>query len=306
MVYCGLFCRSTPRLSTTRPMKMKPMLASEAESLDELVFPLWCSYKLDGIRCLITEDGPRTRSLKEIPNKHVAKKLSKLPVGLDGELIVRTNGSVDFRKTTSAIMSHDGEPNFEYWVFDRWNYKGVFGERWTQLENLDLPKWVKILAQHEISSVKEVEGWFSLAIGSGYEGLILRDPEGAYKHGRSTVKERGMIKVKPWRDAEAKVISVVVANKNTNKAKKDELGRTKRSSAKAGKVPKKQIGSLVVKSKKWPKEFEIGTGFSQKEAKEWFKNPPIGKIARFSYVDTGGYDVPRHCSFQGFRDKRDQ
>ena len=58
---------------------MKPMLAVEAEDFEALTYPLLASYKLDGIRCLITVDGPRTRSLKPVPNKYIAGKLADLP-----------------------------------------------------------------------------------------------------------------------------------------------------------------------------------------------------------------------------------
>ena len=287
---------------------MKPMLAVEAEDFETLRYPLLASYKLDGIRCLITAEGPRTRSLKPVPNRHIAALLAKLPVGLDGELVVlKDNGDVDFRATTSAVMSHDGEPKFEYRVFDLFNLGVSFCVREQQLYKLPaLPKWVKIVEQKHVSNATAVRNLFEKAINEGYEGLILRCPAAPYKHGRATLKSQWMLKVKPWKDAEATIIGVVEACENTNEATTNELGRTQRSSAKAGKVPKGTLGALLVEHPRWPKPFEIGTGFDDEEKLAlWNDKNLIGKLVRFSYVDAGDYDVPRHCSYQGIRDERD-
>ena len=291
---------------------MKPMLAVEAEDFEALTYPLLASYKLDGIRCLITEDGPRTRSLKPVPNKHIAALLAKLPVGLDGELVVlKDNGDVDFRATTSAVMSHDGEPKFEYRVFDLFNVEAGFSKRQIKLYSYQVRfdneyPWVQIVDQEIIVDAKGITDMFTKAIAEGYEGLIVRCPKAPYKFGRATLKSQWMLKVKPWKDAEATIIGVVEACENTNEATTNELGRTKRSSAKAGKVPKGTLGSLIVESPKWRTSFEIGTGFDDEERLALWKDPNIiGKLVRFSYVDAGGYDVPRHASYQGIRDKRD-
>jgi DNA ligase-1 len=290
---------------------MKPMLASEPCEFKAMRFPLLASYKLDGIRCLITEDGPRTRSLKCVPNHYIADKLSGLPVGLDGELVILDDDdNVNFRATTSAVMSRDGEPKFEYRVFDRFNVVAMlpntFQARTNSLQGLSLPKWVKIVGQMLVNNEQDVKSLFARAIEHGYEGLILRDPKAPYKHGRATTNSQWMMKMKPWCDAEATIIGVVEACENTNKPIKNELGRTKRSTAQDGLVPKGTLGSLVVQSPLWPKSFEIGTGWDNEEAlRLWRDKELVGKVVRFSYVDAGGYDVPRHCSYQGIRDERD-
>ena len=41
--------------------------------------------------------------------------------GLDGEIIVGPATAEDvYRVTNSAVMSRDGEPDFTYWLFDKW------------------------------------------------------------------------------------------------------------------------------------------------------------------------------------------
>lgn len=286
------------------------MLAVEAEDFNDLTYPMLASYKLDGIRCLITKDGPRTRSLKEVPNLHIRGLLELLPVGLDGELVVLDpNGDVNFRNTTSSVMRITGTPSFEYRVFDLFNAELPFVKRHGKLygfQAFDNFPWVKIVDQEIVACATDVEVLFLLAIKNGYEGLILRAPQAPYKFGRATLKSQWMLKVKPWKDAEATIIGVVEACENTNEATTNELGRTARSTAKAGKVPKGTLGTLIVESPKWPKPFEIGTGFDDAERLAlWNDKQLIGKLVRFSFVDVGGYDVPRHCSYQGIRDERD-
>lgn len=287
------------------------MLAVEAEDLDALPYPLVASVKMDGIRALITPEGPRTRSMKPIPNAHIAKFLTALPHGLDGEIgIIGENGAVDFRSTTSAVMSRDGKPNFKFFVFDNYLVQGSFHHRWLHCVGVEefLPLWVEVVAQVSVGNADDVRRMFGKALAGGHEGLILRCPAAPYKFNRSTLKEAGMLKVKPWADAEAAIIGVVEECENTNEAKLDERGFTKRSSAKDGKVGKGRMGTLIVRNLTlWPNEFEIGTGFTAEERLTMWENRAtlIGKLAKFKYINVGGYDVPRSCSFLGIRDVED-
>ena len=110
---------------------LKPMLAAPVDSLDTLKYPLLASTKLDGIRAIITTDGPRTRSLKPVPNAHINSLLGTLPPGLDGEL--GTGSPIDFRTTTGNVMRRDGTPDFTYFVFDIFSIKDVFDRRYNWL-----------------------------------------------------------------------------------------------------------------------------------------------------------------------------
>ena len=55
---------------------MKPMLLERKNpDIYKLDYPFYVSPKLDGIRCVITADGPKTRTLKPIPNKYISTDL---------------------------------------------------------------------------------------------------------------------------------------------------------------------------------------------------------------------------------------
>lgn len=283
--------------------QFRPMLAVEAE-LDKIRFPMLASYKLDGIRCVITPEGPRTRALKEVPNRHVARMLQALPAGLDGELVILDErGDVDFRATTSGIMSQKGEPAFRFLVFDDFLFeegKAPFWERHLSLLPKEFPDWVQVVQHHQMDHADDVNKMFERALAENYEGLILRCPAAPYKHNRSTLKEQGMLKVKPWADAECVIYDWEPKFRNDNVAETNELGRTKRSSKKEGLVQLDEMGILVGRNERWER-IEIGTGFTGTDRVEMFKNPPIGQTVRFRYISVGNYDKPRHASFAGFR-----
>jgi DNA ligase-1 len=293
--------------------EIKPMLAAQ-ELLGPTTckLPAWFSLKYDGIRCLIVNGEPRTRALKPVPNYHIDKMLrqyaAKYP--LDGELFVLgENGRPDFRKTTSAVMSEHGEPDFRFGVFDWVPLLSdvTYRERYDALKRAcdRLPSFVQLVDQVELHQPHEVEKMYLDALQDGYEGLIGRDPESFYKHGRATIREGSMFKIKPRADDEAEIVEVVQQMHNTNAAKKNELGRTKRSSAKAGKVPMEMAGALRVQWRGMT--FEVGTGFTDAEKKDLWerRNKIIGKKIVFSYQLGSTYDAPRSASFKGFRDERD-
>jgi hypothetical protein len=74
---------------------------------------------------------------------------------------------------------------------------------------------------------------------------MLRDPNGPYKFGRSTRKEGYLLKLKRFCDSEAEVIGVVELMHNGNEAKTNALGRTERSTRKAGKTGMGVLGALA-------------------------------------------------------------
>ena len=95
--------------------RLRPMLACKTPAdLSVLHFPLLASPKLDGIRCLITEQGPMSRSMKPIRNRYVQEVLSHPHLlGADGELIVGNATDPDvYRTSNSGVMSENGEPDF--------------------------------------------------------------------------------------------------------------------------------------------------------------------------------------------------
>jgi len=288
---------------------LKPMLAGKCEDVKTLKYPVLCTTKLDGIRCLKIEGKCLSRTFKPIPNHFIRTWIEKnLPDGLDGELIMEGK---TFQETTGDVMRESGEPNFTYFIFDyvKDALDRPYSERMADLEALKLPaEHIKRVLPVEIKNVEELQELEEKYISEGYEGVMIRKPEGPYKLGRSTAKEGLLLKLKRFEDDEATIVAINEKMHNENAADKDAFGRTKRSTAKAGMVPAGTMGELVVTCKKFKNQFGIGSGFDDATRAELWKNKKsyIGKVVKFKHQPSGAAEeAPRFPVFLGLRDKID-
>jgi DNA ligase 1 len=289
---------------------IKPMLAGKIEG--EIQFPTFASPKLDGIRCIVSNSVAMSRNWKPIPNRHVQKLIGKPEFnGFDGELGVGNPGAPDFyRATMHGVMSEDGEPDFIFWIFDYIPYNAPFSQRVNKINQMvshgDIHYPANVVEQRLIHTQEELNAYEADMLGEGYEGLIIRHPEGPYKHGRSTPREGWMLKLKRFSDAEAEVIGTQELMKNGNEATKNAFGRTERSSHKANMIPQGTLGAILCKTTEGI-EFAIGTGFdADTRAQLWeIREDLPGKFVKYKFFDGGNKDAPRFPVFIGFRDPRD-
>lgn len=279
-------------------VQFKPMLAGKAPEFDKIKYPVLATPKLDGIRCIIYDGRAVSRSLKPIPNIHIREALEKLgrwAEGFDGELILPGR---NFNEISSAVMSFEGRPEFIYKVFDIVG-ADEYRNRVSILEFLAVPAFIEKVIPSRIEDAKELYFYEGACIVGGYEGVMVRDPYGPYKFGRSTTKEGYLLKIKRFEDSEATVIGRVPMFRNTNPAFTGELGQTKRSKEQAGLVvDTNMLGALVVKDIKTGVEFEIGTGFTEADRLEdW----PDGTIVKYKHQPHGRLEKPRSPVFLGRR-----
>ena len=292
---------------------MRPMLACNAPSdLGKLQYPCLTSVKLDGIRALISADGtPVSRTLKPIRNRHIASVLSSPALaGLDGELIVGDPAAADcMRKTNSGVMSYDGEPDFTYYVFDIWNRPGLgYSTARECLAAVSHPN-IQVLKQYTIPNARELESLEHSVLDDGFEGLIIRPVNGAYKFGRSTSREALLLKLKRYIQAEARIIGMAELMHNANEPTLDERGYTTRSQAVDGKIPLNTMGALIVEGEYngTLTTFNIGTGFTLAE-RDWFwarRDVLHGAVVTYKFFPSGSKDRPRHPVFISLRDEDD-
>jgi DNA ligase-1 len=301
------------------------MLAGKVTDVNKLKYPLLASIKLDGVRSFIRNAGAcgsrkyradgvvLSRKLKPIPNVFVQELFHNLPDGTDGELILGDPAAKDcYRKTTSATMGRDNPEgkNVTYHVFDKMvdrpfteRYIIVKAEWWLH------KKQVRIVEQVTINSAEELLELEAKALAQGHEGLMVRSLDGPYKHGRSTEREGILLKLKRFVDSEAVVESYVPFMHNENEAMTDELGHTKRSTAKEGKVALEMLGKLIGHDVKTGMEVECGTGFTHEERRHlWIFRDKMIKdrwLFKYKYFPTGGKDKPRFPVFIGWRDPID-
>ena len=149
---------------------------------------------------------------------------------------------------------------------------------------------------------------------------MIRDPQGPYKGGRSTLNQGWLIKYKEWLDAEGTVVGFEERMHNTNEDQKDNFGHAKRSSHKDGKVPMGTLGALLLDTA-WG-QLSVGTGFDDALRQDiWERNcviakgegdhvefivrgkqPDINRVVTFKYQPFGMQDKPRFPIFKHFRE----
>ena len=294
---------------------MKPMLAVDHDPM-KLKYPCYASPKLDGLRGLVHEGKLLSRSLKLIPNKHVQAILSQpMFEGMDGGLIAGSPTSPNaMQEATSFFMARDKvSDDFTFFVFDLHNdpdepyiaRHDALIKRFNGAATIGMN--LRLHERRLINDEAELLEYEAECLTKGYEGLILRSLHGRYKFGRSTCNEGLLMKVKRFTDSEAKVIGFEEQLENTNEKQVNELGRSKRSSHKAGKVGKGTLGALVVQDIVSGVQFNVGTGLNDCMRDHIWANRPEheGKTIKYKSFLVGVKDAPRHPVFISFRSPLD-
>lgn len=307
-------------------MTFRPMLAAELKNLADVKFPVLVSPKLDGIRCVIREGKALTRSLKPIPNDHIRNTLEGMNLpDFDGEILVRLHigeslyghlhewAATPFNAVSSAVMSKQGTPDFLFAVFDQvgsLSYQMRLGLVTAWCLQRQHQHYIHRVRHFVVNNVEQLEAINQKYLSQGYEGIMLRKPDGLYKFGRSTVREGGLLKLKPFADGEAEIIGYVERQHNTNQATVNALGLTERSHKAEGMVGSGTLGALRVRgcNGRWDGvEFEIGTGFDDRLRKQIWEDQAyyLGAVVKFKYQEMGSVDRPRIPVFLGFRYQAD-
>jgi DNA ligase-1 len=242
----------------------------------------WMSEKLDGVRAYWNGEKfiSRQGNVFYAP-AWFTKNLPDHP--LDGELWM---GRRMFQKTISVVKSIDaGERwrNVKYLTFDLPHLRNEgFEKRMEKLVKLcsnSFPDWVSMVEQTSCLGLDHLKKELSRLVALGAEGIMLRQPNSIYIPARSDT----LLKVKPWKDAEAVVLSYEPGQGR-------HLGR---------------LGSLVVRARmqtdnvtRWV-DFKLGTGLTDADRRN---PPPIGSTVTFRYMDLTDDGVPKGASFIAVRD----
>ncbi len=295
----------------------RPMLAAAIKDVNDIDFSkgVLVSPKLDGIRCIKVNGKALSRSFKPIPNHFIRNWVeANLPDGIDGELMLAHTAT--FQEITSAVMSHSGEPDFSFCAFDlvREDLAEPFVSRYKRLmayvESREMDSGILELVPHTtLFTVEELDLYERTNLALGFEGVMVRDPQGQYKCGRSTAKQGWLLKLKRFEDSEAVILGFEEQMTNTNEKEVNELGLSKRSSKQEGKVGANTLGKFQVKDLHSGVEFEIGTGIglTQELRKEIWENHDQyrGQLVKYKFQNFGVKEKPRSPIFLGFRSSDD-
>lgn len=285
----------------------KPMLAETLPPDRDPAFPVEATPKIDGIRALKVGGKVLSRTFKPIPNKYIRQRLERLlPDGSDGEVLFGDT----FQTCTSMVMSADKVPEgmVTYFMFDyvRSDVRRPYTDRMADMRAFFGGKdsledgWVQVVPLYPVSlaTKDELDAFEEHVLGEGFEGVMVRKPDGAYKFGRSTLREGLLLKIKRFSDDEAVVIGVEELLHNENETTRDAFGHSKRSSHQDNKRPAGVLGALVVRSKAGV-EFKIGTGFSAEDRKTlWHRRKSLtGQWVKYKFLEVSVKTAPRHPVF---------
>lgn len=294
---------------------MKPMKPSTIEDVGLLRFPLLGSPKLDGFRARVADDCVMTSNWKPVVNEFVQGQLIDVPKGFDGELIVgKPRGEGVLQRTSSGVTTREGQPDFTFWVFDMFMnfhvddaFEARHAEAKRRIAVLGNPR-VKLVTHKLIRNMAEFDAYCARQLLDGYEGAMFRDPRGPHKFGRSTPREGYLWRYKPFTDSEMKVEGWYEQEHNGNEATTDALGRSARTSHKAGKSLKGMLGGFTGTDIHSGQSVRVGTGYTDQQRKDWWKLPFAhfdGKILKYKKQLAGEKDKPRHPVFLDWRDLND-
>lgn len=300
---------------------MKPMLAEDADSA-KLRWPLIVQPKIDGVRGLNMTGQFTGRSLKPPKNKYTSRFYSHpFLMGMDGEIAAAGETDPELcRKTSSALSTMEGSPFTLWWLFDyvteqtaRHPYEerlSFLHDRVRELAQLAPTVWghlriVKTMIAYDIEELEHMEiGW----LDDGYEGIIIRDPKAPHKQGRSTVNEGGLLRIKRFVEAEARVVRYVEGSVNENEAQTNELGKTFRSSHAENKTPNGQVGTIEAIDVATGKEINVGPGAMPHADRAWewkMREHAPGRLFTYKSFPKGVKDKPRFPTWKCWRDAVD-
>lgn len=299
------------------------MLASDWDPA-KLRFPVLAQPKIDGVRAWNPAGTLLGRSMKQHANRHVRQLFSQpLYQGFDGEMIVGSGTERDSdicRRTTSALNSHEGQPTITWWLFD-YLLPDVIGFPYDrrlellrihvdQLHDEFLGSSLRVVPSYWAMDLNELEEIDDQFILDGYEGTIIRDPEGGFKQGRSTVREGGLLRIKRFIDAEAVVLEVIEGQTNGNEQQLDERGLAFRSTHAANMQPNGLLGTMRCRMAGASGSFALGQevtvsagAMTHAERKHYFENPAelVGQTIKFKFFPKGVKDKPRFPTFLSIR-----
>lgn len=281
----------------------RPMLATalEDKDLDGLHFPLLGSPKIDGYRGLFWKGKIYARSGKLHPCPAVqalGKKMreANLP-DLDGELIVPGES---FNTGGGKLRRLDYTGPVGFLVYDLLNDGLPFLNRWELYSHLEKVPGLEYVSQVWLENKSQLLDFENACLAGGFEGVVVRKPSALYKHGRGTLRDQIMLKLKRFATAEARVLELLPRMHNENPQETSPLGYAERSSAKEGLLETNILGRIKVQGLNGPFQgqvFHIGTfdGLTEDDKIQELRNQTLqGKVITYKYFPTGAKDRPRH------------
>jgi DNA ligase-1 len=311
---------------------IKAMLADDYVR-EKLVFPRIVQPKIDGVRGVNLIRRFSGRSLKPFGNRYITSFFSQEQFrGFDGELAAEAETHPRLCSlTTSATSTIEGTPWLMWHIFDYVTKETLDVPYAARLGNAEaavarmqsehplLGCHLKVIPWTMAYSLPELDALVETHIDMGYEGTIVRDPNGRYKQGRSTAREGGLLRIKPYIEVDAIVQRIVEGRRNDNEARINPLGHTERSTHQENMQPNGMVGAMesvlcedvifngnTIHRKGDPIRVSAGRLTHEQRALFFIRQDLlVGKRIKAQIFPIGIKDKPRHPTFQSFRSDED-
>jgi len=192
---------------------MKPMLAKELKDISAVRYPVMVQPKLDGMRAIWHEGELRTRNEKLIES--VPSLIDFLTrecdgLSLDGELYSHDMGFNEIMSICRRSKNVLPRKSIQYHVFDIPDvYQKNFERQKTLHEyeerRIPISSYLTIVPAKTVNNREELEIAYRKYLEQGYEGIILRNPQGCYEFRRT----KSLLKYKPFLDGEFPCVGFV-------------------------------------------------------------------------------------------------
>ena len=296
--------------SKNEPPAIKgPMLAHKYEhGKTNLNYPVGCTVKLDGIRCLIRRDNDkiiyRSRNNKEYKHLSVfddcmTKFFELLPpsIELDGEMY---SDELTFNDISSVFRKEKNTDNqqmikyIKYYIFDC-NLEKPYEDRWTVLVNaynkfckeFDGINMIVVVNTFWAKNDNELMSFHRYARSKGYEGTMIRKlymsdktPKGFTSSLYLSGRKNNILKLKDIEEEEGEILGV-----------------------EEGKGREKGLALIKVKDPRG-NEFSVRPSATFEQRKVWFDDPSliVGRKMTYQYQNLSEFGVPRFPVGKDIRD----
>ena len=284
---CGVQVSTANNVWTGLVHEYPVMLCSpfEQKLVDKIKFPAFVQTKMDGMRFnAIVRDGKveyRSRNGKEIQllgnlDEDFIAMAGKIDCVFDGELLVNDKGIVLDRQTGNGILNKANKGTISidearkvhatvwdvipYILFITGKCDVPYSDRFNSLNLLidtHKPKKVHLVQNQEVKTIEEANVLFEQLLASGEEGIILKAKSSIWEDKRS----KGQIKFKGELECDLKIVGV-------------EEGTGKYAG---------MLGAILLESSDGIIKVRAGSGFTDDQRKQYWKENIIDKIAAIKY-----------------------
>ena len=306
-----------------KPQRARDTTEEELIKLLQKYRQLIVMTKYDGVRCLVKDSVVLGKSLLPIINNNIQKLYgNKLYEGKEFEIIVTRNNNYDpvtcCNETVSFTNSEDSLVEHRCVLIDSFKNSNMKFEDRLEILTIFANEYCGMFMVPDhmyITSMEQLLAYEEDILTKDNEAIIIRNPYLEYKEGMSS-REGELLRLKRHISEEAIIEDIFPAQTNNNEAKLNLLGNIERSSHKAGKIDKEEVGKLLCRTVKdirdpWSGRLislkgslcVVAPGNMTKEDKIrlWIERENIkGKMIKFKSFPKGTKNKPRFATFQYF------